>query len=135
MAHDFVVDADGHVCEPADLWTRGLPAGMREQGIRLHWNDETGYCGDAVPGFGLEKVFGCREKGAEGVTIFDRAANLIQLSDGTELRTTDARMLQNIKEGMQVVVDFTNDRERNELNSIAPVGADSQADVSPTAGD
>jgi beta-galactosidase len=34
---------------------------------RTAWNDETGYCGDAVPGFGLEKVFGCREKGAEGV--------------------------------------------------------------------
>jgi beta-galactosidase len=34
---------------------------------RTAWNDEAGYCGDAVPGFGLEKVFGCREKGAEGV--------------------------------------------------------------------
>jgi beta-galactosidase len=34
---------------------------------RTAWNDETGYCGDAVPGFGLENVFGCREKGAEGV--------------------------------------------------------------------
>jgi len=42
-AHDFVVDADGHVCEPADLWTRGLPASMREQAIRLRWNDDTGY--------------------------------------------------------------------------------------------
>ena len=31
------------------------------------WNDEAGYCGDAVPGFGLGQVFGCREKGAEGV--------------------------------------------------------------------
>jgi predicted TIM-barrel fold metal-dependent hydrolase len=43
MTQDFVVDADGHVCEPADLWTRGLPASMRERGIRLRWNDETGY--------------------------------------------------------------------------------------------
>jgi beta-galactosidase len=34
---------------------------------RTAWNDERGYCGEAVPGFGLEKVFGCREKGAEGV--------------------------------------------------------------------
>jgi len=34
---------------------------------RTAWNDETGYCGEAVPGFGLEKVFGCREQGAQGV--------------------------------------------------------------------
>ena len=34
---------------------------------RTGWNDEKGYCGQAVPGFGLEKVFGCREKGAQGV--------------------------------------------------------------------
>ena len=34
---------------------------------RTGWNDEKGYCGLAVPGFGLEKVFGCREKGAQGV--------------------------------------------------------------------
>ncbi|HEY65666.1 MAG TPA: hypothetical protein G4O02_13960 [Caldilineae bacterium] len=34
---------------------------------RTGWNDETGYCGEAVPGFGLEKVFGCRERGAQGV--------------------------------------------------------------------
>ena len=48
------------------------------------------------------------------IRFIDRAQNLIQLEDGTELRTTDARMLQNIKEGMQVVVDFTNDGARNE---------------------
>lgn len=34
---------------------------------RTGWNDEKGYCGTAVPGFGLEKVFGCREKGAQGI--------------------------------------------------------------------
>jgi beta-galactosidase len=34
---------------------------------RTAWNEETGYCGEAVPGFGLEKVFGCRERGAESV--------------------------------------------------------------------
>jgi len=34
---------------------------------RTAWNDETGYCGEAVPGLGLEKVFGCRERGAQGV--------------------------------------------------------------------
>ena len=34
---------------------------------RTAWNDEHGYCGTAVPGLGLEKAFGCREMGAEGV--------------------------------------------------------------------
>ncbi len=35
-----VVDADGHVCEPVDLWERELPAGMRERGPRVRFNDE-----------------------------------------------------------------------------------------------
>jgi predicted TIM-barrel fold metal-dependent hydrolase len=43
MERDLVVDADGHVCEPADLWTRNLPPRMREHGIRLRWNEATGY--------------------------------------------------------------------------------------------
>ncbi|HZQ07361.1 MAG TPA: beta-galactosidase [Anaerolineae bacterium] len=34
---------------------------------RTAWNDETGYVGTAVPGFGLESVFGCRERGATSV--------------------------------------------------------------------
>jgi len=34
---------------------------------RTAWNDEMGTCGEAVPGLGLEQVFGCRERGAEGV--------------------------------------------------------------------
>ncbi len=34
---------------------------------RTSWNDETGYVGEAIPGFGLQNVFGCREKGAQGV--------------------------------------------------------------------
>ena len=34
---------------------------------RTAWNDEAGYCGEAVPGFGLSQVFGCREKGAQTV--------------------------------------------------------------------
>ena len=32
---EYVVDADGHLCEPADLWERNLPASMRDRGIRL----------------------------------------------------------------------------------------------------
>ena len=45
MAEDreTVVDADGHVCEPPDLWTAGLPAKHRERALRLRWNEATGY--------------------------------------------------------------------------------------------
>ena len=39
----LVVDADGHVCEPADLWERGLPARFRERALRLRWNADTGF--------------------------------------------------------------------------------------------
>jgi hypothetical protein len=38
-----VVDGDGHVCEPADLMEKRLPPGMRERGIRLRWNESTGF--------------------------------------------------------------------------------------------
>jgi uncharacterized protein len=38
-----IVDADGHVCEPADLWEKGLPSAMADQAIRLRWNEATGY--------------------------------------------------------------------------------------------
>jgi hypothetical protein len=81
---------------------------------------------------GPDDGYGAREVGT--VRFIDRDLNLIQLEDGTELRTTDARMLQSIQEGMRVLVDFTHEGDRNELNSIAPVGADTQAGVSPTAG-
>ena len=40
---DVIVDADGHLCEPADLWERNLPASMRDRGIRLRWNEATGF--------------------------------------------------------------------------------------------
>ncbi|HZP27892.1 MAG TPA: amidohydrolase family protein, partial [Acidimicrobiia bacterium] len=40
---ELVVDADGHVCEPADLWERRLPSHLAPHGIRLRWNEATGY--------------------------------------------------------------------------------------------
>ena len=40
---EIIVDADGHVCEPADLWTARLPAHLRARGIRLRWNADTGF--------------------------------------------------------------------------------------------
>ena len=70
------------------------------------------------------------------VRFIDRQQKLIQLDDGTELRTTDARMLQNIHEGMRVLVDFVHSEgNTNELNSIEPVGPDTQVDVTPTTTD
>ncbi len=40
---ELVVDADGHVCEPADLWERNLPSHLADRGIRLRWNEATGF--------------------------------------------------------------------------------------------
>ena len=74
--------------------------------------------------------YGAREVGT--VRFIDRQLNLVQLDDGLELHTMDARMLQNIREGMRVVVDYAHGDGRNELNSIEPVGAGTQVDVNPT---
>jgi predicted TIM-barrel fold metal-dependent hydrolase len=40
---EIIVDADGHVLEPPDLWEKNLPASLCDRGIRLRWNPETGY--------------------------------------------------------------------------------------------
>jgi hypothetical protein len=58
------------------------------------------------------------------VSFIDRALNLIQLSDGMELRAPDQRMLANLAIGEWVKVDFVSDGERVMLNSIAPAGPD-----------
>ncbi len=36
-----VIDADGHVLEPRDLWARRLPARFRDQAIEIRWNEAT----------------------------------------------------------------------------------------------
>src|SRR2546423_5865681 len=66
------------------------------------------------------------------VRFLDRPMNLLQLDDGTELRTTDSRMLRDVREGMRVKVDFTHAGDRNELNSIEAIGADATAGAAPT---
>ncbi len=66
------------------------------------------------------------------VRFLDRAMNLLQLDDGAELRTTDSRMLRDVREGMRVKVDFTHAGDRNELNSIEAIGADAAAGAAPT---
>jgi hypothetical protein len=77
------------------------------------------FAGHAAAGPGDD--FAGREKGT--VTFIDRQQNLIQLDNGTEFHTMDPRLLQNVQEGMRVVVDFVGQDGRNELNSITPVTA------------
>lgn len=67
------------------------------------------------------------------VGFIDRALNLVQLEDGTELRTTDARLLRNITEGELVQVDFTYDGDKNLLNSIEPAAPDTPLGAIPDA--
>ena len=84
---------------------------------RTAWNDETGTCGEAVPGLGLEQVFGCRERGAEGVSedlavpIYvtrDHAA-LPLLTTGDVLAGARFREeLEVLSETAQVVGEFEN---------------------------
>jgi len=37
----YVLDADGHVLEPPDLWETELPSHLRNKGIRVRWNPDT----------------------------------------------------------------------------------------------
>jgi predicted TIM-barrel fold metal-dependent hydrolase len=41
-SEQVVIDADGHVCEPVDLWERNLPPSMRERGPRVRADGATG---------------------------------------------------------------------------------------------
>jgi hypothetical protein len=64
------------------------------------------------------------------ISFIDRAANIVQLTNGTELHTMDPRMLANLKEGMRVLVDFVHtEDDRNELNSITPVAPGAAVDA------
>lgn len=75
--------------------------------------------GPAMAG-GPDGGWATREVGT--ISFVDRAANIVQLTNGTELHTTDARTLANLKPGMRVLVDFVHGEDAsNELNSITPV--------------
>ncbi len=67
------------------------------------------------------------------VSFIDRALNLIQLSDGMELRAPDQRMLANLRIGEWVKVDFVSDGDHVMINSIAPAQADEIPGPVPTA--
>ena len=75
MPSPIVVDGDGHVCEPADLWETRLPPHLRERGIRLRWNEETGYdvahCEDWI----------ITDRGLAG--LGNAAGNNVELGKGT----------------------------------------------------
>src|SRR5437773_10312146 len=66
-------------------------------------------------------TYGAQKLGT--VRFLDRAMNLLQLDDGTELRTTDSRLLRNLREGMRVKVRFTHEGEPNQANRIEATGA------------
>jgi hypothetical protein len=77
--------------------------------------------------FGAEKV--------GKVRFIDRSLNLFILDDGTEFRTTDARMLDNLKEGAWVEVDYSDAAGRNVVNFIEPATPDTVVGVTPNTGD
>ena len=82
--------------------------------------------GTAMAG-GPDSGSAVREVGT--IRFIDRAANIVQLDNGTELYTTDPRMLANLKEGSLVLVDFVHEYDRNELNSIVPVAPGAAVDA------
>jgi len=67
------------------------------------------------------------------VSFIDRALNLFQLEDGTELRVSDPRMLQDLSEGELVKVDFTTSGSWNVVNSIEPAEPEATLGAAPTA--
>lgn len=70
---------------------------------RTGWNDEIGACGDAVPGFGLAQVFGCREVGtrrADDVVTLTLTGALDHI---TGLARGDEMIGYGIREALEVV--------------------------------
>ncbi len=76
-------------------------------------------------GYGGEKI--------ARINFIDRALRVIQISDGTELRAPDQRMLDNLQVGQWVRVDFVSDGDRFVINYIVPARADEIPGPVPTA--
>jgi hypothetical protein len=71
------------------------------------------------------------------VRFVDRALNVVQLSDGMELRAPDQRMLTSLTVGEWVKVDYVSDGGWVVLNSIEPARPDEipgYVPPTPTAG-
>ncbi|MEW6227660.1 MAG: beta-galactosidase [Bacillota bacterium] len=80
---------------------------------RTGWNDEIGACGDAVPGFGLAQVFGCREVGVRKVddvvtlTLTGAFDHIPGLARGDEMIGYGIREALEVTEpGAEVVATF-----------------------------
>jgi len=58
------------------------------------------------------------------ISFIDRELNLVQLSDGMELRAPDPQMLTGLTVGQWVKVDFVSDGQRVMLHSVVPAQAD-----------
>jgi hypothetical protein len=65
------------------------------------------------------------------VSFIDRGLNLIQLSDGMELKAPDVRMLSGLTVGEWVKVDYSSDGVRNVVNSVRPARPDEVSVLSP----
>ena len=59
------------------------------------------------------------------IRLVDRSLGIVELADGTQLRTLDSRMLDGVYDGERVTVDYVHDKDENTLTTIAP--ADSEA--------
>ena len=64
------------------------------------------------------------------IRYIDRAQNLVELDDGMQLYATNQRMLDGLREGDTVKVDFSFNGDRAYLNSIAPPTADDSTGTS-----
>jgi beta-galactosidase len=79
---------------------------------RTAWNDENGECGVSVPGLGLEKVFGCRERGALSIeetkmVITADHPNIPWLSAGDEVAGAHFQQsMEPISKSAKVVAEF-----------------------------
>ncbi|HZO37818.1 MAG TPA: hypothetical protein VFE97_01245 [Methylomirabilota bacterium] len=67
------------------------------------------------------------------IKFLDPQLNLVQLSDGMELRAPDRNMLTNLKVGEWVKVDFVSDGERAVINEIEAAQPDEIPGPTPTA--
>jgi predicted TIM-barrel fold metal-dependent hydrolase len=55
---ELLISADSHVLEPSDLWTKGLPAAMRDRAPRVFYNEQRGVW-----------MFGCDEVTPQPITF------------------------------------------------------------------
>ena len=67
------------------------------------------------------------------IKFLDPKLNLVQLSDGMELRAPDRNMLVNLKVGEWVKVDFVSDGQRAVINEIESARPDEILGPTPTA--